>query len=121
MVSQMPNKDEYSISKRQMLATIDVCMGGKIAEEIIFGEDMVSIPLPNLLFMCVFSPAEAWCRKWIFTAILTISFELISVSRRWHGSRPAFLKSSIWIQYLPTKLTVQSGGSRKLFDCVIDK
>lgn len=37
MVSQVPEKDEYSVTRQQMLAQIDVCMGGKAAEELIFG------------------------------------------------------------------------------------
>lgn len=37
MVSQVPDKDEYSITRQQLLADIDVCMGGKAAEELIFG------------------------------------------------------------------------------------
>eukprot|EP00887_Chlorella_sp_A99_P000884 scaffold5.g884.t1 len=42
MVSQVPDKDEYSTTKQQMLAHIDVCMGGKAAEELIFGEEYVT-------------------------------------------------------------------------------
>ena len=38
----MPDKDEFSQSKRQMMARIDVCMGGKVAEEVIFGRDFVT-------------------------------------------------------------------------------
>lgn len=41
-VLQLPDKDEFSQSKRQMLARIDVCMGGKVAEEVIFGRDAVT-------------------------------------------------------------------------------
>ncbi len=37
MVSQVPEKDEYSVTRQQMQAQIDVCMGGKAAEELIFG------------------------------------------------------------------------------------
>lgn len=39
---QVPDKDEFSQSKRQMQARIDVCMGGKVAEEVIFGHDAVT-------------------------------------------------------------------------------
>lgn len=42
MVSQVPDKDEYSTTKQQMVAHIDVCMGGKVAEEMIFGSDFVT-------------------------------------------------------------------------------
>lgn len=42
MVSQLPDGDEYSVTRQQMMATIDVCMGGKAAEELIFGEDYVT-------------------------------------------------------------------------------
>jgi len=38
----VPDKDEFSQSKRQMMARIDVCMGGKVAEEVIFGRDFVT-------------------------------------------------------------------------------
>jgi ATP-dependent metalloprotease len=42
MVTQVPDKDEFSITREQMLAYIDVCMGGKVAEELIFGEMKVT-------------------------------------------------------------------------------
>lgn len=42
MVAQLPDKDETSISLRQMLARLDVCMGGRVAEELIFGENEVT-------------------------------------------------------------------------------
>jgi len=42
MVSQLPEGDEYSVTRQQLMATIDVCMGGKAAEELIFGEDYVT-------------------------------------------------------------------------------
>ncbi|EYU25202.1 hypothetical protein ABFS82_06G023400 [Erythranthe guttata] len=42
MVTQLPSSDETSISKKQLLARLDVCMGGRVAEELIFGEDYVT-------------------------------------------------------------------------------
>ena len=37
MTTQLPEMDQVSMSKRQCLARIDVCMGGKVAEEMIYG------------------------------------------------------------------------------------
>lgn len=42
MVSQVPDGDEYSVTRQQLMANIDVCMGGKAAEELIFGEEFVT-------------------------------------------------------------------------------
>lgn len=41
-VMQLPEKDELSWSKKQLLAKMDVCMGGRVAEEMIFGEDSIT-------------------------------------------------------------------------------
>ena len=42
MVSQLPEKDELSWTKRQLLARLDVAMGGRVAEELIFGADEIT-------------------------------------------------------------------------------
>ncbi|KAL7112233.1 hypothetical protein ACP275_05G139300 [Erythranthe tilingii] len=47
MVSQLPDKDETSISRKQMLARLNVCMGGRVAEELIFGEPEVTSGASN--------------------------------------------------------------------------
>ena len=41
MVSQVPENDSHSMTKRQLTARIDVAMGGKAAEELVFGADYV--------------------------------------------------------------------------------
>lgn len=40
--SQVGRDDEFSINRQQMFARIWVCMGGQMAEELIFGRDQVT-------------------------------------------------------------------------------
>jgi len=42
MVAQLPEKDELSWTKKQLFARLDVAMGGRVAEELIFGQDNVT-------------------------------------------------------------------------------
>jgi ATP-dependent metalloprotease len=42
MVMQLPDGDMTSMTRKQMLARMDVCMGGRIAEELIFGPENVT-------------------------------------------------------------------------------
>ena len=42
MVMQLQEGDGTSYSRRQMLARLDVCMGGRVAEELVFGPEEVT-------------------------------------------------------------------------------
>lgn len=41
-VMQLPEGDQTSMTRKQMLAKMDVCMGGRVAEEMVFGHDNVT-------------------------------------------------------------------------------
>ncbi|KAJ3203664.1 hypothetical protein HK099_001412, partial [Clydaea vesicula] len=43
----LPKMDVNSITKKELLATLDVCMGGKVAEELVYGEDEVTSGIVN--------------------------------------------------------------------------
>lgn len=42
LVSQVPDKDEYSATKQALMARMDVAMGGRVAEELLFGPERVT-------------------------------------------------------------------------------
>ncbi|TBU50742.1 ATP-dependent metallopeptidase Hfl [Dichomitus squalens] len=42
ITSQLPKDDRYSVSLKEYLAEIDVCMGGRVAEELIYGTENVT-------------------------------------------------------------------------------
>ena len=41
-VSLLPDSDQWSETKSELLAQMDVCMGGRVAEELIFGPDNIT-------------------------------------------------------------------------------
>ena len=41
-VSQLSEKDELSWSKKQLMARMDVAMGGRVAEELTFGAEHIT-------------------------------------------------------------------------------
>ena len=47
MIAQVPEKDEYSVTKAQLLARLDVAMGGQAAEHLVFGSDRVTTGASN--------------------------------------------------------------------------
>ncbi|MES1909137.1 MAG: hypothetical protein MHM6MM_001935 [Cercozoa sp. M6MM] len=47
MVQQLPDQDKVALSKREALARLDVCFGGRIAEEVFLGKDDVSSGASN--------------------------------------------------------------------------
>ena len=42
MVMQLPDGDQTSMTRKQMLARLDVCMGGRVAEELVYGAENVT-------------------------------------------------------------------------------
>nr|VDC79608.1 unnamed protein product [Brassica rapa] len=42
MGTQLPSNDETLVSKKQALASVAVCMRGRVAEELIFGLDHIT-------------------------------------------------------------------------------
>lgn len=46
MVTQLPEDDRNSMTRQEMLARLVVCMGGRAAEEIIFGADHITSGRP---------------------------------------------------------------------------
>lgn len=54
MTQTLPEMDKVSIAKKELLAQIDVCMGGKAAEEIVYGADSVTSGCASVSFASEF-------------------------------------------------------------------
>jgi len=73
MVTQLPEGDQMSMSRRQMIARLDVCMGGRVAEEIIFGEDEITSGASSDLRQAT-RLAEAMVSQWGFSDEIGLVF-----------------------------------------------
>ena len=48
-VLQLPEQDVVSLTRTQIMARIDVCMGGRVAEELMFGRNRVTTGATNVM------------------------------------------------------------------------
>lgn len=73
MVMQLPDGDQTSMSRKQMLAKLDICMGGRVAEEVFFGEDNVTSGASSD-FQQATRLAKAMVTQWGFSSKLGIQY-----------------------------------------------
>lgn len=66
----LPENDRWSETRSQLLAQMDVSMGGRVAEEMIFGPENITTGTPN-----IYSLFPLW------VAEVTYSFPLLQVRR----------------------------------------
>lgn len=80
LVQQQPDKDRYSQSKRQMLTRLQVCLGGRIAEEILLGTEDVTSGASSDFQQATYM-ARAMVRRFGFnTSLGTIDYETAETS-----------------------------------------
>ncbi|CAL1704748.1 unnamed protein product [Somion occarium] len=66
ITSQLPEDDRYSVSMKEYLAEIDVCMGGRVAEELIYGTDNVTSGCSSDIRKAT-AVARAMVKQWGFS------------------------------------------------------
>jgi len=68
LTTQLPEDDRYSVSYKQYLANIDVSMGGRVAEELIYGVENVSSGASSDIKQAT-KTAEAMVKHWGFSKL----------------------------------------------------
>lgn len=71
MVQQLPEGDQTSFSRRQMLARLDVCMGGRVAEEIVYGKNEITSGASSDIYQAT-RLARNMVTKWGFSPELGV-------------------------------------------------
>jgi ATP-dependent metalloprotease len=56
MTMHLPEMDKYSMGMNEYQAQIDVCLGGKVAEELIYGPDRVTSGVSSVRALCHTAP-----------------------------------------------------------------
>lgn len=74
MVQQLPDGDQTSLSRRQMLARLDVCMGGRVAEEVVYGQSEVTSGASSDIYQAT-RLAKNMVTKWGFSDQLGVVFQ----------------------------------------------
>ncbi len=72
---QLPADDQISITKTELNARMDVCMGGRVAEQLIFGEDNITTGASN-----DFQQATRIAQKMIINYGMSEKYGLVSIS-----------------------------------------
>jgi len=63
LTAQLPENDRLSVSLKEYLAEIDVCMGGRVAEGLIYGPENVTSGASSDI-MSATRTATAMVKKW---------------------------------------------------------
>ncbi len=93
MVMQLPERDKLSMSFEQMTSRLAICMGGRVAEEIIFGKDKITSGAQSDIEQAT-KLARAMVTRWGFSDELgTVMYgenqEEVFLGYTMGGSRPS--------------------------------